>query len=1007
MLTLLRQAGMGLLALIFSAVGSANVSILQRGYTPDNAGANLNETQLTPANVSAYGFGKLFSLPVDGAIYAQPLYASNLNINGGVHNVVFVATMKDKVYAFDADQPADPLWQVDYSQPVTGATAAPVSYYHGTNSGIARWIGIEGTPVIDLGSNSLFFVANTLENNASVYRLYAVDLSTGANKPNSPRIINASVSTPGGVINFNSALQNQRMSLVLSRGQVIVAFSGNENVGTNYYGWTLSYNAVTLTQTGVFNPAPANTGGGVWQSGRAPVVDAQGYVYLFTGNAFPVSARPTADGAANFAESAVKLEPVTLQVVDYFTPANYQALDAGDLDFSSSGPLLAPNGNALLGGGKTGTLYVLNTQNLGQMQANDAGALQSLNFSAGQIMAGPVLWNRSAAAGNPLIFNWSDADPLYAYAFDPVANSVAATPLASFNPNQSYVHPGGMLALSANGDQNGILWAVINSQGNDDIGVTPGELHAFNAANISQELWNSTQLALRDDMGLLNKYTPPVVASGKVYVATQSNQLLVYGLLPAGDAVTANAWPPLKNALGGMANFQVAAYAANGTEVAANWSADGLPASASGRFYVDSHNRTQFQVLLASGAAEGLYRLTLTAITPGGTILKQPVLLNVVNTALAQVSSVQADSDTPATPASAAVDGNIGSFWETAAGAAYPHRFLIDLGSIQPVAGLDYIPRQDGCADGVLSQYQIEFSTDQTNFKTLASDSAFDYSGAWRGFACDGHSYPSGQKVAFPTVNARYLNLILFSATADGGSLASAAEFKTYIATSNFASVSLSLNNAGITLGQPVTLTASVTGDNATGAVQFLIDNDNLEDPVALNNGGAALTSYAINTQGPHVISASYLGDANNNASLSNGVTINVAGPDTVSIGPAAETLTPGSPLTLTATVSGYNPGGSIQFYSNGAALDNPVPVVDGVATLVTTDLTLGTDIITANYSGDTYNAANNSATPVIETVATPTQIVPAAPGFAQCVLAVGLGLISWLGLRRKPWMLA
>ncbi len=955
------------------SVSAANLVIARRGYTPDNAGANLHETQLTTTNLNPIGFGRLFSLPVDGAIYAQPLYVSNLNINGGVHNVVFVATMKDQVYAFDADAPGTPLWQADYSQPVPGATPAPITHYAGTNSGISKWIGIESTPVIDPNSNTLYFVANTLENYSRVFRLYAVDITTGANKANSPQLITASVNSQNGPITFNPVKQNQRASLALSSGHVIVAFSGIDDTG-QYYGWTLSYNAATLAQTGVFNPEPSNNGGGVWQGGRAPTLDSQGNVYVFTGNGFATSNQPTADGVANFAESAVKLDPASLRVLDYFTPANYQTLDEQDLDFSSSGPLMLPNGNTLIGGGKTGLMYLLNAKNLGQMQSNDAGAVQSFQAASGEILSGPAIWARNGvgAANYPLIYVWGSSDPLYAYAYNPRTNQVNPTPQASFNANKPIMYPGGMLAVSANGNQNGVVWAAINSLGDPDVSVTPGELHAFNAANVSQELWNSTWVPRRDEMGLLSKFAPPLVANGKVYMATQSNQLMVYGLLPPSDAVSATVWPPMQTAQGGSANYQLAAYTNLGNAISAKWSVTGLPANSIGRFYTDSNHRNQFQVTLNPNTPQGLYWLTLTAVSPGGATFHQPALLNVVNSVQASISNVSADHSIYVYPPALAVDGNPATFWETLPSAPYTHHYTIDLGSVKPVIGLSYLPRQDGCAYGTILQYEIQFSYNQFDYKTMASDGAFDYNDGWRWFSCNGKSFPGLQTVDFPAVNARYINLTFYSSLLENSNeanYAAAAEFKAYTATGNIPAVSLTPSATTLLLGQPIALTATISGNNPTGAVQFLRDGGDLDFPVVLENGSASYATYLFDTLGPHTAAASYLGDANNNAGLSATVNINVVAPTALSLSASAATLKVGQTIKLTASVQGQNPTGTVQFYSNDAPLSNPVQLVNGVATLSTAKLSSGVNSIRASYSGDQYNAANNNAAPLVENV--------------------------------------
>src|SRR6202521_2601200 len=292
----------------------------------------------------------------------------------------------------------------------------------------------------------------------------------------------------------------------------------------------MAYNKATLLQSGAFaTVSTGDQGGGVWESGRPPVVDSSGYVYVFTGNGYSNGY----DGINNFSESALKLDPANgLTLLDWFTAGNWSSLDTNDLDLSSSGPLLIPgtSPSLLAGGGKTGDLYVLNTANLGQFNATDSQVVQKENITGGGgLRGGPVYWQRSAVNGGPLLYDWGAGDSVKAYPFN--GTTFAASPSSQ---GSSAIWPGGILALSANGEQpgSGVLWATLASSG--DANNNPpvaGELHAFDAANVSNELWNSTMNASRDAFGNFAKFVPPLVANGKVYVASWSNQVAVYGLL--------------------------------------------------------------------------------------------------------------------------------------------------------------------------------------------------------------------------------------------------------------------------------------------------------------------------------------------------------------------------------------------------------------------------------------------------------------------------------------------
>jgi hypothetical protein len=523
------MAGAIALALSFGLTAQPAQPVLQRGYDAGVSGANLAETTLNTSNVSPNTFGLVFTLPVDDNVFAQPLYVPNVAMPlQGTHNVVYVATMSDTLYAFDADVGGAPFWSVNFAN-LVGAMPVPIAnWVFGGNRNIIGNLGILSTPVIDPSTNIMYLIACTLENNTLAYRLHAVDITTGM-EPYGPGVL---ISGSYGGATFNARYQLQRVSLVLSGNQVVFGFSalGLEYAG-GYVGWVMAYNKLTLQQSGVFaTVTTGNRGGGVWQSGRPAAVDSSGYVYVFVGNAYGDGY----DGINNFSESALKLDPANaLGLVDWFTAGNWSYLDNDDLDLSSSGPLLIPgtSPSLLAGGGKTGDLYVLNTAKLGKFNAADSQVIQKENITGGgEIQGGPVYWQRSAANGGPLLYNWGAGDSVKAYPFN--GTMFAAGPSARGSSSQ--IWPGGVLALSANGDQqgSGVLWATVATRGDaQNNPPVSGELHAFDAADVSRELWNSTMNASRDGFGNFAKFVPPLVANGRVYVATWSNQAAVYGLL--------------------------------------------------------------------------------------------------------------------------------------------------------------------------------------------------------------------------------------------------------------------------------------------------------------------------------------------------------------------------------------------------------------------------------------------------------------------------------------------
>ena len=548
------------LALLHAVSAPAQSPVLQRGYDAGVSGATLNETILKASNVVPGSFGLVFKLPVDDNIMAQPLYVPNVTINGTPHDVLYVATMGDTVYAFPASVGGAPLWTVNLATAV-GAVPVPMAQFaYGGNTNIVGNLGILSTPVIDLSSNTLYAVACTVENNTLVYRLHAVDITSGALRPGSGVVISGTYQS----VTFDARSQWQRLSLVLVGNNVVIGFGALEEESTAnlYSGWIMTYNKSTLAQSGAFAVVTTgNGGGGAWQSGRPPVVDASGNVYLITGNGYSGGGY---DGVHNFGESVLKLNAVNgLSLVDWFTPSNWLALDNNDLDLTSSGVMMVPGTSLLVGGGKTGVLYVLNTAGLGKNTATDAGAIQKIQISSGQLRGGPVYWQRSAGSGGPLMYNWGATDALKAFAFN--GATFSTTPSATWTvPYQLY--PGGILTLSANGETpgTGVLWATIVTSGNAGGSIVPGELDAFDAGNVATRLWTSNQNT-SDSFGNFAKFVPPLVANGRVYVATASKQVAVYGLIaPALSAVSPTSGP----ATGGTAVTLTGQHFVSGATVA-------------------------------------------------------------------------------------------------------------------------------------------------------------------------------------------------------------------------------------------------------------------------------------------------------------------------------------------------------------------------------------------------------------------------------------------------------
>src|SRR5215471_6700815 len=528
-------------ALLLSTVAFAQTSVTTQHNNAARTGANLTETVLTTTNVNVSEFGKLFERTVDDEIYGQPLHVDGVNIPGvGVRNIVFVTTNSDSVYAFDADDPAAsaPLWRVSYINPAAGilpVVRTDVGQACGTYVDFAGNIGIGGTPVIDLPSQTMCFVTRTKESGTFIQRLHAVDIRDGSEKIGSPVLIAANVTGTGdgrdaqNNIAFNARTENQRAALLLDHGTVYIAWASYCDQGP-YHGWILGYDAASLQQVTVYNTSPDGGLGGIWQSGGGLAADAAGNLYALTGN----GSFNGDTGGRNFGNSFIKVSPAGA-LLDWFTPFNWSFLNSTDEDLGIQNPLLVPGTNLVVGGGKEGVMYVVDTTNMGHFRSGNNGQIvQSFQASSAARMNGaPVYWN--GPVYGPAIYLWPAGDPLKVFR---LVGGTFVTPASAQSTGLAPGGmPGGMLSISSNGTSSGsgILWATMSSAGDANHAPQPGILRAYDADNVTRELWNSQQNATRDTLGNFSKFSPPTIANGKVYVATLSNKLVVYGLIgPSG-----------------------------------------------------------------------------------------------------------------------------------------------------------------------------------------------------------------------------------------------------------------------------------------------------------------------------------------------------------------------------------------------------------------------------------------------------------------------------------------
>jgi len=504
--------GFALTFWLLSSPRAGAVDVLTQHNDLSRDGANLQETMLTPANVNANDFGELFTCPVDGQIYAQPLYVQGLSISNQSHNVVFVCTESNSVYAFDADN-GSLLWHVNLGTPVPAALVD-------SGSNISPLVGITSTPVIDTNTGTIYVEAKTTNSvsNNILNTLHALSLTNGSEKFGGPTNIQATV----GGISFNNQHQLQRPGLLLLSNVVYLGFGSHQD-SKPYNGWLIGYNATNLAQVTVFNTTPAslNNEGALWSCGMAPAADTNGNIYVMTGNGtFDANS-----GGSDYGQCFLKLSTTNgLAVADWFAPWNANALSSGDKDIGSGGPVLLPGSPPLvIGLGKFGTNYVLNSTNFGHFTQNGASDTNIIQEFAATPATGcigqcPVYWN-----GPTNQFVYLSCGSGYTTVFSYTGTNIQTTPLATGSVKQGNNSPGGV-SLSANGNTNGILWVIDNSNG--------GTLRAYNAAQMPTELWDSTNDAARDAFGEFVKFCSPTIANGKVYVPG-SSELVVYGLLPS------------------------------------------------------------------------------------------------------------------------------------------------------------------------------------------------------------------------------------------------------------------------------------------------------------------------------------------------------------------------------------------------------------------------------------------------------------------------------------------
>jgi hypothetical protein len=498
-------------------------------------GQNLNEIALNPTNVNQTTFGKLFSYPLDGISFASPLYVSGVNVPGsGYHNLVFAVTEHDSVYAFDADGLTNnPVWHDNFINPQAGITTMPAPETSEPLD-VPGEVGITGTPVINPATGTLYVVAATKEfsgkTTSYVQRLHALDITTGAEKFGGPVVLQADVAgtgsgAQGGVISFNALTNNQRAALLLLSNVVYVGEADHGHSAV-YHGWVMGYNATNLQQVLAYCTTPNEKDGGVWEGGGGIATDTSGNLFFSTGNGDYNAS------TSDYGDSVEKLSPGG-EVLDYFTPYNQAILNSSDLDLSPGGVLLLPDQSGpyphlMVAAGKYGSIHLINRDHMGGYSPNgDTNIVEELpqvlgtppnNYATGDRIP-PVYFNET-------LYFCGVSDNIKSFA---LTNGLLPT-VPTSESAEVYQYPGASLAISANGNSNGILW-VVERFGTVSIVNSAGVLRAYNPADLTKVYYDSTQAGTRDTLDLAAKFSPPLVINGKVFVASMS-QLTVYGLLP-------------------------------------------------------------------------------------------------------------------------------------------------------------------------------------------------------------------------------------------------------------------------------------------------------------------------------------------------------------------------------------------------------------------------------------------------------------------------------------------
>lgn len=865
-------------------------------------GQNAQETVLTPANVNSAQFGKLFTISVDGYVFAQPLYLAGVqNIAGGTHNVLYIVTQHGSLFAIDADTGAI-LWQKSFINPAAGINTVSPSDVSCTD--ILPESSITSTPVIDPSSGTLYLLVKTNENGQFFHRLHAIGVASGAEKFGGPVTIAATVNGTGDhgeTVTFNPLTEHNRPGLLLENGHIVMGWASYCD-NPPYHGWVMSYSASTLAQEAVLNLSPNGTFAGVWMSGDGIAADANGNYYLASGNG---SYNPA---SGNYGDSILQLGPAangTLPVLDSFTPWNQNSLSGEDSDVGSAGLLLLPDLPAgsthqhlVVQMGKEGTIYLIDRDNMGGYCSTcidtDTQIVQEINNASIGVWGSPAYWNGNvywASNSNGTTSNLPSN--LMAFSFNANNSGLLSTAPTSQSSN-TFNFGTGTPVVSANGNNDGIVWLLDNSTFHADCCQV---LYAFDATNLGNMLYNSSQAAAKRDVpGAAVKFTAPVVANGKVYVGSQF-QVSAYGLInPTATTVISNVNP---------------AYLTQNVAYTASVTATGQPATPTGSATFYQGTTALGTVPLTDGqatysttySAAGAFRITATFTgTPGTNFVTStsPLLQQVVH-ALPATTVTKLTSS-----ASSIFVGQTVTFTAT-----------------------------------VSSTFGMPPNGEIVTFKS--------------GGVAFGTGTLTGGVATFTTSTLVAANHVLLASYAGDADFAASQSPTITLPVSKY-STTTALTSAPnpSSLSQPVTLTAHVTSGASTLSGSITFRNGTTSLGIATITSGVATLTTKTLPLGANQLTAAYSGDASNLTSTSPSLAQNVTQAVstttalTSTLNPAYVTQT----VTYTATVTAQSgtPTGSVTFKQGSAALTT-VPLSSGHASYSTTYSAGGAFLITAAYS--------------------------------------------------------